>query len=61
VIVGRRRGKYISQTSINDAPSSILQSVTPELLRRYPNDDHKDFFLPSDVTVFCQPEGCITK
>ncbi|VIO87749.1 Regulator of presynaptic activity aex-3, putative [Brugia malayi] len=62
VIVGRRRGKYISQTNINDASSSSMpQSVTPELLRRYPNDDHKDFFLPTDVTVFCQPEGCITK
>ncbi|ETN71365.1 DENN domain protein [Necator americanus] len=27
---------------------------------RYPTDDHKDFFLPTDVTVFCQPEGCVT-
>ncbi len=31
----------------------------PELLRRYPLDDHKDFMLPQDVTYFCQPEGCI--
>uniref|UniRef100_A0A915PNB8 MAP kinase-activating death domain protein n=1 Tax=Setaria digitata TaxID=48799 RepID=A0A915PNB8_9BILA len=62
VIVGRRRGKFLSQTSINDASSSTSQSATtPELLRRYPNDDHKDFYLPTDVTVFCQPEGCITK
>lgn len=29
----------------------------PELLRRYPLDDHKDFMLPQDVTYFCQPEG----
>lgn len=33
-------------------------SQLPELLRRYPLDDHKDFMLPQDVTFFCQPEGC---
>lgn len=32
---------------------------TPELLRRYPLQDHKDFSLPPDVIFFCQPEGCI--
>lgn len=32
---------------------------TPELLRRYPLEDHKDFTLPPDVIFFCQPEGCI--
>lgn len=32
---------------------------TPELLRRYPLVDHKDFALPPDVIFFCQPEGCI--
>lgn len=31
---------------------------TPELLRRYPLEDHKDFPLPPDVVFFCQPEGC---
>lgn len=62
MIVGRRRGKSLSQASIDVASSSSSQSVTtPELLRRYPTDDHKDFHLPTDVTVFCQPEGCITK
>ncbi|UJR10094.1 hypothetical protein I4U23_014316 [Adineta vaga] len=30
---------------------------TPELLRRYPLEDHKDFALPPDVIFFCQPEG----
>ncbi|KJH48733.1 DENN domain protein [Dictyocaulus viviparus] len=30
------------------------------LIEWYPVDDHKDFYLPTDVTVFCQPEGCIT-
>jgi hypothetical protein len=34
-------------------------SQTPELLRRYPLEDHKDFNLPPDVIFFCQPEGCI--
>ncbi|RWS30503.1 MAP kinase-activating death domain protein-like protein, partial [Leptotrombidium deliense] len=32
----------------------------PELLRRYPPEDHKDFPLPLDVVFFCQPEGCIS-
>ncbi|XP_071452693.1 MAP kinase-activating death domain protein isoform X9 [Hetaerina americana] len=32
----------------------------PELLRRYPPDDHKDFPLPLDMVYFCQPEGCIS-
>ncbi|XP_018576848.1 MAP kinase-activating death domain protein isoform X6 [Anoplophora glabripennis] len=30
----------------------------PELLRRYPVQDHKDFPLPLDMVYFCQPEGC---
>ncbi|XP_071955707.1 MAP kinase-activating death domain protein-like isoform X2 [Antedon mediterranea] len=33
---------------------------TPELLRRYPAEDHRDFRLPPDVIFFCQPEGCLT-
>ena len=33
---------------------------TPELLRRYPLEDHKDFPLSPDVIFFCQPEGCIS-
>ncbi|VDK43494.1 unnamed protein product, partial [Gongylonema pulchrum] len=62
VIVGRRRGRFLSQASIDVASSSSSHTVTaPELLRRYPTDDHKDFYLPTDVTVFCQPEGCVTK
>ena len=35
-------------------------SQAPELLRRYPLVDHKDFPLPIDVIFFCQPEGCIS-
>src|SRR5207249_3686092 len=38
---------------------SLSQSVQmPELLRRYPPGEHKDFPLPPDVVFFCQPEGC---
>ena len=37
---------------------SVVQ--TPELLRRYPLDDHRDFPLPPDVVFFCQPEGCVS-
>ncbi|XP_065942198.1 MAP kinase-activating death domain protein isoform X9 [Magallana gigas] len=33
---------------------------TPELLRRYPLEDHQDFPLSPDVIFFCQPEGCIS-
>lgn len=32
----------------------------PELLKKYPEQDHKDFPLPPDVVFFCQPEGCAT-
>ena len=35
-------------------------SQTPEMLRRYPAEDHKDFPLANDVIFFCQPEGCIS-
>uniref|UniRef100_A0AAX7VB68 MAP kinase-activating death domain protein n=1 Tax=Astatotilapia calliptera TaxID=8154 RepID=A0AAX7VB68_ASTCA len=33
---------------------------TPQLLRRYPLEDHQDFPLPPDVVFFCQPEGCLS-
>lgn len=35
-------------------------SQNPEMLRRYPMEDHSDFPLPPDVVFFCQPEGCIS-
>ncbi|EFO96870.1 CRE-AEX-3 protein [Caenorhabditis remanei] len=59
VVVGKRnRTRGASQSS----PDAITDSTVtyPEILRRYPTDDHKDFILPTDVTVFCQPEGCTT-
>lgn len=36
----------------------IMIIQVPELLRRYPVEDHKDFPLPLDMVYFCQPEGC---
>jgi hypothetical protein len=47
IVGGRHPNKYNHVTQ------------TPELLRRYPLEDHKDFALPPDVIFFCQPEGCI--
>ncbi|XP_069976439.1 MAP kinase-activating death domain protein-like [Penaeus vannamei] len=41
-------------------PGRAAPVQPPELLRRYPPDDHKDFPLPLDVIYFCQPEGCIS-
>ncbi|XP_055951313.1 MAP kinase-activating death domain protein-like isoform X2 [Argiope bruennichi] len=40
-------------------PSRNHAVQTPELLRRYPAEDHKDFPLSPDVVYFCQPEGCV--
>ncbi|XP_033910094.3 MAP kinase-activating death domain protein-like isoform X17 [Acipenser ruthenus] len=41
-------------------PSSDSVVQTPELLRRYPLEDHHEFPLPPDVVFFCQPEGCLS-
>ncbi|XP_078540584.1 MAP kinase-activating death domain protein isoform X6 [Lissotriton helveticus] len=41
-------------------PSSDSIAQTPELLRRYPLEDHPEFPLPPDVVFFCQPEGCLS-
>ncbi|XP_053143581.1 MAP kinase-activating death domain protein isoform X20 [Hemicordylus capensis] len=41
-------------------PSSDSVAQTPELLRRYPLEDHTEFPLPPDVVFFCQPEGCLS-
>ncbi|XP_054715767.1 LOW QUALITY PROTEIN: MAP kinase-activating death domain protein-like [Uloborus diversus] len=40
-------------------PSRNHVVLTPEMLRRYPAEDHKDFPLSPDVVYFCQPEGCV--
>lgn len=50
----------------NNNPSQGTSGATnrtvhvPELLRRYPPKDHKDFPLPPDLVFFCQPEGCVS-
>ncbi|XP_058638733.1 MAP kinase-activating death domain protein isoform X23 [Onychostoma macrolepis] len=41
-------------------PSSDSVAQTPQLLRRYPLEDHSGFPLPPDVVFFCQPEGCLS-
>ncbi|XP_047219009.1 MAP kinase-activating death domain protein isoform X8 [Girardinichthys multiradiatus] len=41
-------------------PSSDGVAQTPQLLRRYPLEDHHEFPLPPDVVFFCQPEGCLS-
>nr|XP_014294410.1 MAP kinase-activating death domain protein isoform X5 [Halyomorpha halys] len=47
-------------TSPKNANSASPAVQLPELLRRYPAEDHKDFPLPLDMVYFCQPEGCIS-
>ncbi|KAK9738591.1 DENN (AEX-3) domain [Popillia japonica] len=42
----------------NMKPSTTPSIQAPELLRRYPTQDHKDFPMPLDMVYFCQPEGC---
>jgi len=32
----------------------------PELICRYPSEDHKDFPFSNEVCYFCQPESCIS-
>ncbi|XP_041917379.1 MAP kinase-activating death domain protein isoform X9 [Alosa sapidissima] len=41
-------------------PCSDSVAQTPQLLRRYPLEDHPEFPLPPDVVFFCQPEGCLS-
>ncbi|CAB3400657.1 unnamed protein product [Caenorhabditis bovis] len=60
VIVGKRNRARTTSQANQDAPIPHSTVTYPEILRRYPTDDHKDFILPTDVTVFCQPEGCNT-
>lgn len=51
-------GAPTPRTTASNASSPPVQA--PELLRRYPTDDHKDFPLPLDMVYFCQPEGCVS-
>ncbi|XP_048518295.1 MAP kinase-activating death domain protein isoform X6 [Dendroctonus ponderosae] len=54
---------YLTIVGAKHTPSSVKQNASPhiqapELLRRYPIQDHKDFPMPIDMVYFCQPEGC---
>ncbi|XP_035738167.1 MAP kinase-activating death domain protein-like isoform X9 [Vespa mandarinia] len=49
---------YLAIVGARSAPISRQPVQVPELLRRYPVEDHKDFPLPLDMVYFCQPEGC---
>uniref|UniRef100_A0AC34GSX0 MAP kinase-activating death domain protein n=1 Tax=Panagrolaimus sp. ES5 TaxID=591445 RepID=A0AC34GSX0_9BILA len=64
VIVSRRSPLKLKNNGTNTPTKTYTRNrdelSNPELLRRYPTDDHRDFRLPTDVTFFCQPEGCIT-
>nr|CAI5837230.1 unnamed protein product [Callosobruchus analis] len=54
-IVGARLNAGTGGISRSNAGPHIQP---PELLRRYPVQDHKDFPMPLDMVYFCQPEGC---
>lgn len=43
----------------NNKVSGHSKVNTPQLLRRYPIANHKDFELPCNIVYFTQPEGCI--
>ncbi|XP_043268147.1 MAP kinase-activating death domain protein isoform X4 [Venturia canescens] len=49
---------YLAIVGARPSPGSRQPVQVPELLRRYPVEDHKDFPMPLDMVYFCQPEGC---
>ena len=62
LLVGPGRGVYFNpnKTSLR-APTSSWHNVhlpQPSILKKYPEEDHENFSLTSDVTYFCQPDGC---
>ncbi|GLH13288.1 MAP kinase-activating death domain protein [Gryllus bimaculatus] len=60
-IVGARPPSAPGSTGKHGGAVSGTPPVqAPELLRRYPTEDHKDFPLPLDMVYFCQPEGCVS-
>lgn len=61
IFVGPRESSFGHTVDHNNNQQPMLDkhnSRVPHLLRRYPPQDHKDFSLPPDVVIFCQPEGC---
>ncbi|XP_018911979.1 MAP kinase-activating death domain protein isoform X1 [Bemisia tabaci] len=59
-IVGSRTGPPRAAPGPGNINSASPPIQLPELLRRYPAEDHKDFPMPLDMVYFCQPEGCIS-
>ena len=67
----KRLVDYVCIVGVDDFDEEILEDQTnnggvrhtiksPQLLRRFPEEDHDDFPLPLNVVTFCQPEGCFT-
>ncbi|KAF0042874.1 hypothetical protein F2P81_004211 [Scophthalmus maximus] len=59
-VSGRPIKSFFLDQHNDEQPSSDSVAQTPQLLRRYPLEDHHDFPLPPDVVFFCQPEGCLS-
>ena len=54
-------GDDFDEEILEDPTTGVRQTVkSPQLLRRFPEEDHDDFPLPLNVVTFCQPEGCFT-
>ncbi|XP_025203393.1 MAP kinase-activating death domain protein-like isoform X3 [Melanaphis sacchari] len=52
--------EYSGDSSTVSSNDDNFYIQNPELLRRYPAEDHKDFILPETMSYFCQPEGCVS-
>ncbi|XP_060847508.1 MAP kinase-activating death domain protein isoform X3 [Rhopalosiphum padi] len=57
---GTNNDDYSGVSSTVSSSDDNFYIQNPELLRRYPAEDHKDFILPETMSYFCQPEGCVS-
>ncbi|XP_060856008.1 MAP kinase-activating death domain protein isoform X3 [Metopolophium dirhodum] len=57
---GSNNDEYSGVSSTVSSNDENFYIQNPELLRRYPAEDHKDFILPETMSYFCQPEGCVS-
>ncbi|CAL8096135.1 unnamed protein product [Calicophoron daubneyi] len=51
---------YVVLVGSHSPSRNHVNVQTPVILNRFPPNDHADFFLPPDVALFCQPEGCFS-
>ena len=64
--IKKRLIDYVCIVGVNGLDEDILENGqgqtirAPNLLRRFPDQDHDDFPLPRNVVSFCQPDGCVT-